>query len=106
MSAPRGYRVGARYTVERLANSGYMVLDPRGQRASEPIRFRAAAEQLAHELQVKADMAAKKGPRACLCCGTTFDSLGVHHRLCHHCRHRDAGEQSYGYALPRGRKSA
>lgn len=27
--------------------------------------------------------------RACLCCGTAFESEGAHHRLCDRCRLRD-----------------
>lgn len=33
---------------------------------------------------------AKTRPRACLCCGATFQSEGPHHRMCKRCRKKSA----------------
>lgn len=106
MSGPRGYKVNARYTIHRLGQNGYVVLDPLGRRAGEPVRFWQDAAKQAQELQREADRRRKAGPRPCMCCGHSFESEGVHHRLCGTCRHADTSDNPYAYALPRGRKSA
>jgi hypothetical protein len=43
---------------------------------------------------------AKRGPRACLCCGGEFRSLGIHNRLCPGCRTRDAGDAPARPSIP------
>lgn len=73
---------------------GYAVFDRDGHRVGEALRFRGEAERKRDELQREADVKAKRRPRACLCCGSTFASEGIHNRLCPICRRRDAGDQS------------
>ncbi|WP_151720189.1 hypothetical protein [Gemmobacter serpentinus] len=74
-----------RYEVERIGGS-YCVRDPNG--ALLPARYasRQAALMSREDLQREADRKAKRGPRACMCCGATFQSDGIHNRLCTDCR--------------------
>lgn len=95
MARPSGPGVRGRlqFAVGYIAE-GYAVLDREGRRVGDTFRFRAEAERKRDELQRAADLKAKRGPRACLCCGATFTSEGIHNRLCTICRRRDAGDQS------------
>lgn len=88
-----------------IPGKGYVVLDPEGGRAGGASPFRIQAEQLRDRLQREADAKAKRGRRACLCCGATFVSEGIHHRLCTSCRHRsDDGFIPTGIARPARRR--
>ena len=95
MARPSGPSVRGRmqFAVD-FVPEGYAVFDQGGCRIGDTFRFRGDAIRKRDELQREADLKAKRGPRACLCCGTTFESEGIHNRLCPICRRRDAGEQS------------
>lgn len=80
-----------RFRAEFLPGKGYAVVDPDGRICAAITPFRPQAEQLRDRLQREADARAKRGPRACLGCGATFQSEGIHHRLCKACRGRSDG---------------
>lgn len=84
----------ARFTVGHIARRGWVVRDPDGRMASEIIAARSSAEMLRDRLQHEADAKAKRGPRPCMCCGKTFESEGIHNRLCPHCRAAASGLRS------------
>lgn len=88
----------ARYRVEYVSGRGYFVADPEGRFVSGPWHGRDAAETRRHELQAVLDIAKRRGPRACLCCGRQFDSEGIHNRMCTPCRGRGDMLAAYGYA--------
>ncbi|OJY33177.1 MAG: hypothetical protein BGP11_05495 [Rhodobacterales bacterium 65-51] len=84
---------GSRYRVSPRGHS-YWVVDP-GGRSVAAYDTRKLATEEAKRLQAEADRSAKRGPRPCMCCGRTFDSAGIHNRLCAHCRIRgDSGSLS------------
>lgn len=85
---------GNRQFAVDFVPEGYAVFNRSGARVGESFRFRGDAERRRDELQREADAKAKRGPRACLCCGGTFTSEGIHNRLCPRCRLRGEGEQS------------
>ena len=79
------------FRTEYRPGKGYLVLDPDGNPAGGITPFRTRADQLRDRLQRDADAKAKRGPRGCMCCGATFVSEGIHHRLCASCRSRSDG---------------
>ncbi len=88
------------FQVRHMAGHGYYVEDADGQRVSAFTAFRHQAIQWRGEKQREADVKAKRGPRACLCCGGEFRSLGIHNRLCPGCRTRDAGDAPARPSIP------
>ena len=97
----------ARYSV-RWTRTGWVVIDPAGRIARDGGNSMAEAEQAAARLQRAADCKVKVGPRACLCCGQTFESAGLHNRLCTSCRSRGDGglPNSFSFAGATGRRLA
>ncbi len=88
------------YRVEYLPGDDrgrWCVIDPNGQRVGAPTTEDAAIAR-AERLQTEVDTRAKRGPRPCLCCGATFDSEGIHNRLCNPCRGRADPMPSTGYS--------
>ncbi len=79
------------FRSEYLPGKGYLVRDPEGRQVGDITPFRTRAEQLRDRLQREADAKAKRGPRPCLSCGSSFVSEGIHHRLCSGCRSRGDG---------------
>ena len=82
------------YAVRRYGAEGWGVIGPDGRRAGPVAPDHAAAEARRAALQAEADAKAKRGTRACLCCGASFESQGIHNRLCTPCRGRDAGDEA------------
>lgn len=82
---------GRRFMVRSTHDGAYVIVDPDGREASEAIPFRASAQYLRDKLQREADARARRGARACMCCGHNFTSEGIHNRLCGHCRQRGDG---------------
>ena len=80
-----------KYTVEHMGKRGFVVVDPSGKPVSSGTAFIIAATRDCRDLQRLADQKNKVGPRACLNCRREFESEGIHNRLCHGCRGRDAG---------------
>lgn len=78
----------ARYRIEYLSRAGYVIHAPDGRHIGKPFRCRELAKERCDALQAEADRKAKRGPRACMSCGHTFFSEGIHNRLCGHCRGR------------------
>ena len=104
MVRPSGPGVRGRMQFEvDFVSEGYAVFDREGRRIGDTFRFRGDAIRKRDELQREADLKAKRGPRACLSCGTVFDSEGIHNRLCPICRRKDAGEQSQRPQIERRR---
>jgi len=98
-----------RYRVEFLAGmrpGRYCVIDPDGQRVGQPTSLEGA-EARAERLQAADDARAKRGLRPCLCCGTPFESEGIHNRMCDPCRGLDdpMPMASYQGSSSDGRKS-
>lgn len=85
----------ARYRVEYEPGRGYAIVDPDGTIVARQGN-RDMALTRAEALQRQADAAAKRGPRACLCCGATFQSEGIHNRMCSNCRGIADATHSYG----------
>ena len=86
----------ARFRVEYQTGSGHVVLSPEDRVVYGPC-VREFAEAKRDELQRAHDARAKIGPRACLCCGASFESEGIHHRMCKQCRSRRDPLSAYGY---------
>lgn len=82
---------GGRFMIRTTRDGQYVVIDPDGAEVGEASAFRPQAEWLRDKLQRAADAMARRGPRACLCCGHVFKSEGVHNRLCGNCRQRSDG---------------
>lgn len=76
------------FTFRHFAGQGYFVLDSDGRRCAGPFKDRLKAGLSCERHQREADQKIKRGPRPCLCCGETFDSEGIHNRLCVECRGR------------------
>lgn len=87
----------ARYRIEYLTGKGYQVLDPNGRIAIDPTPVREVAQAACAHLQAAADRKAKRGPRPCMCCGTVFESAGIHNRMCGRCRDKGDALSGYGY---------
>lgn len=77
-----------RFEVARL-DGAWRIVDPAGQIVGGAHDNRARALTQRDILQAEADRRAKRMPRPCLCCGTPFDSEGIHNRLCKRCATRD-----------------
>ena len=76
----------ARFIVEHRSGLGYVVVSPEGKVVATPTLSRLMAQQQCEAKQRAADAAKKKGARACMCCGNSFKSAGIHNRLCDRCR--------------------
>ncbi|MCW1934092.1 hypothetical protein [Pararhodobacter zhoushanensis] len=86
----------ARYRVEYRTRGGFVVVNPAGHVVYGPCT-RELAETKCDRLQKAADATAKIGPRPCLCCGATFQSEGIHNRMCNGCRRSRDPLSAYGY---------
>lgn len=78
----------ATFTVRYVFGQGYRVFDPDGNPVGEIMAEEGQAIGYAKGMQTRADRAAKRVTRACLCCGTAFASEGIHNRMCLICRGR------------------
>ena len=86
VTAPAAIRT--KFTVRYQAMTKcYVVISPAGAICSAPTS-KDGAERLRDARQAEADGKAKRGPRACMCCGATFASDGFHNRMCQPCRTR------------------
>ena len=84
------------YQVAYLNGGKFEVRDPNDRPVGAPTSHAEAREE-ASRLQKEADVRAKRGPRPCLCCGTTFQSEGIHNRMCNACRGLGDPLGAYGY---------
>lgn len=84
---PRGPVSGPQ--VLRVQNAEFQVVGLRG--VSPLFKSRAEAEQFLRAEIAKLPAHQRPRERACLCCGTGFESEGAHHRLCNACRHKSSG---------------
>lgn len=82
-----------RFHVERIGGR-FRVISPEGKFVGPPFESRRAAVEAAQAMQAEADRHAKRGPRPCMCCGRTFDSEGIHNRLCTPCRSQGEARSS------------
>lgn len=82
-----------RFHVEKIAGV-FRVVNPEGKLLNPPFACRNAAVDAAERWQAEADRRAKRGPRPCMCCGRTFDSEGIHNRLCAPCRSQGEARSS------------
>lgn len=96
----------SRFRVEYQTGRGYAVIDPDGIEVLKPTNPHIAAARC-DALQAAHDSRHKIGPRACLCCGETFVSEGIHHRMCTRCRGASDPLAIYGMpGVQDGRKSS
>jgi hypothetical protein len=90
------------YRVSR--HEGYWrVFGPDGQTVGGQHTTREAADAACANAQARAG----RRPRACLCCGVTFQSEGAHNRMCNPCRQRgdEAGlPNSFSFSGATGRR--
>jgi len=82
------------YRVEPQGNR-WIVVDRHGFRVAGPFD-RTSAQGEADRLTAELAAREKRGPRPCLRCAETFDSEGIHHRLCDNCRHDVGHLGAYG----------
>lgn len=87
--------MSGRFTIE-YRRGGYIVVDPEGAAISDALRSYDHAVFWRDAAQREADRRRKAGPRPCLCCGATFVSTGIHHRLCDPCRGTGLGLEMVG----------
>lgn len=105
---PQGTRVDCKrpvFTLLHVAGAGWIVLDPEGVKRSAPVDSKAVAQAHRDRLQAEADRRAKRGERACMCCRQTFESEGIHNRLCPSCKGRGGAWSPHAMVLPRRRAS-
>lgn len=88
----------AAYSVRYRAGGIWVVIAPNGGVTGDQFATKEQAMSRAVELQAKADLAKRKGPRACMTCGDEFLSEGVHNRMCSHCR--AYGQDALGLSNP------
>lgn len=81
---------GTRFRVWLNRGKAY-VLDAEGETVWGP-GVQALAERKCEQLNAPLDAASKRGKRACLCCGETFLSEGIHNRMCNRCRAKASGD--------------
>lgn len=78
--------------VTRINSNEFEIVGLPNGRRSPPFASRRGAEVwLERNLDQVGLTKAKRGPRACLGCGKTFESEGIHNRMCSCCRSRDDG---------------
>lgn len=70
------------------AKKGYAIVDAQGEPISGFSGYKDKLIARLEKMTAEIDAKAKRGPRPCMCCGSTFASEGIHNRLCHLCRHR------------------
>lgn len=76
----------AKYVTRHDPELGYAVWSPEGERVTDWTIREGAAITRMKQLQVIADKKARKQVRACMCCRKSFESEGIHNRLCPPCR--------------------
>lgn len=81
------------------------ILDPNGERVWGP-GDPPLAERKCDLLNAALDASAKRGERACLCCGAPFESEGIHHRMCSRCRAVSDPLAGYGLTGSSGGRKA
>ena len=98
----------AKFRVDYFASHGYFVVDPDGKRVSAFTLSKTMAEQQCDAKQRSADAARKRVPRPCMCCGGTFQSQGIHNRMCDPCRRSASNDQDapFSFGSIHGRKRA
>jgi len=75
----------ARFRVDYVPGKGHVVFDPDDVQTHAYLSA-SQAHRVCEELQAAWNAVRKIGPRACLCCGGTFESEGIHNRMCSRCR--------------------
>lgn len=75
----------AEYRVQPTRGA-FVVLNADGERVSPCWANELAAERERKRMQDAYDARVKRGARPCLCCGQSFQSMGIHHRLCDGCK--------------------
>ncbi|MBW6495808.1 MAG: hypothetical protein K0B16_14845 [Burkholderiaceae bacterium] len=65
---------------------GWIVAGPDGRQLSGVYGDRGLAAVRLGELQDLAEATGRRMRRACMCCGVSFQSAGIHNRLCVDCR--------------------
>jgi hypothetical protein len=74
-----------KFRVVTAGEDVFNVIDPDGIKYAVYDNLCAARACAAHQ-NAKADRAAKRQVRACMCCTKPFASEGIHNRLCDGCR--------------------
>jgi len=84
-----GAKRAVRYQVKRCG-SGYAVFDEFNTRLTGTLCFNDAEARLDTLRRQERDRLRVKSI-ACLCCGKTFESQGIHNRMCEYCRKKTEG---------------
>ncbi|MBN2631588.1 MAG: hypothetical protein JXR75_13740 [Rhodobacteraceae bacterium] len=92
----------AKFNIQ-LLNGQYHVYSPDDEHVAGPFTDRNRALMTRDSRQRDADARSKRGARACMCCGQSFDSDGPHNRLCGTCRVMAHDTQAYSFINPRRR---
>lgn len=77
-----------RFTIASNSIWGHRVMGPDGKPVGKATRDYNEALRLLDAAQREADSRAKRGKRPCMCCRRSFESAGIHNRLCPTCRTR------------------
>lgn len=86
----------------RQLPQGWVVINERGVIHSGPHTMRNAAEQARRDLQAAKNAKEKRGNRPCITCGKTFESEGIHNRMCSSCRHQGEAFNGTATVIQRG----
>lgn len=74
------------FIIQTIRGEGYVVTDMSGKWMTTPSKFHVQVDGERARLQSLADAKAKRGARPCMCCHASFESEGIHHRMCNRCR--------------------
>ncbi len=84
------------------SKGGWSVIDENHVKVSGPHRMRSVAQQARRDLQAAKNAKERRGPRPCITCSATFESEGVHHRMCTECRHNSEAFPGVASVYQRG----
>ncbi len=89
--------------VRRLAAGSFHVIGLPDGEVSPEFTSRARAEAWLEGQLGRLKWLSAKRARACMCCTQTFDSDGLHNRLCATCRLASHDTQAFNFINPRRR---
>jgi hypothetical protein len=91
------------FRVVRVPAKGYVVVDKDGAHVSSIHKNQDNALTCCDFMTAEFLRKFKRQDRACMCCGTTFPSVGIHNRMCDPCRRRPDVDISPN-SIARGRR--
>lgn len=94
--------VRAKWTLRPAKGEGWQLVDPDGRPSTTYYQKERALVAL-DAAQARTDARQRRMARPCMCCGITFQSDGIHNRLCARCRNQGGEWRPYGIAPRSGR---